>query len=401
MNWENSELLPLDMSKLDLPITAVFPNQGLFITRSDWSDEAAYLNVLARHDAWYDRHENVDRGRFVFAALGRRWAIDRPWAEAKASSDHSLVHIDGLAQAEAKVGRGKAPNARLIRNGDLGLADGAGSDRPGMVSYAVVDLKNAYDWLWSHSWKQPGAEWEPEARSFAELGWKSTRPGQPPALHGADDEASPQYNFEGCNLWRSSYNPVKYCWRTTVLVREPNPYVMIVDDVKKDDQERLYQWYMPVPDDVEFEPLADGRILLTEKSERRTYDRANVGSRRLLISPMGPNRPSARLEEYTSGLSRTKAYKARRLVLSIQADAGKFRVVLYPFRTTLEPAGSRSRQEWTQFPLGAEIPEFSAPAAGGFWMKLAAEKHQWSFPPGEDGRSRLKLQRGGDQWRID
>jgi hypothetical protein len=103
MNWEESEDLPLDMAKLGLPITAVFDYQGLFITRSDWSDDAAYLNILARQDAWYDRHENVDRGRFVFAALGRRWAVDRYWGMALGSENHSLVHIDGSAQAEAKV----------------------------------------------------------------------------------------------------------------------------------------------------------------------------------------------------------------------------------------------------------------------------------------------------------
>lgn len=119
MNWEDSDSLPQEMAKLDLPMTAVFPYQGLFITRSDWSDEAAYLNVLARQDAWCDRHENVDRGRFVFAALGRRWAVDRPWATAMKSSDHNLVHIDKRAQAEATVGRGKAPPPRSQRTATL------------------------------------------------------------------------------------------------------------------------------------------------------------------------------------------------------------------------------------------------------------------------------------------
>ena len=115
-------------------------------------------------------------GRFVFAALGRRWAVDRPWGQAMKSSDHNLVHIDGLAQAEAKVGRGKAPNARLIQHGDVG-----GSEADAVLSYAVMDLKNAYDWLWAHSWEQPGEGWEPETRSFEELGWTWNRPGQPPA----------------------------------------------------------------------------------------------------------------------------------------------------------------------------------------------------------------------------
>lgn len=401
MNWEDTDALPLDMAKLELPITAVFPYQGLFVTRSDWSDDAAYLNMLARQDAWYDRHENVDRGRFVFAALGRRWAIDRPWALAMKSSDHSLVHIDGVAQAEAKVGRGKAPNARLIAHGDLKSGSSEVAKGPGLLSYAVMDLKNAYDWLWSHSWTKLGEGWEPETRSFEELGWTWKRPGQPPALHGCDDGNSPKYNFMGCNIWRTPNNPVRYCWRTGVLVRGRHPYAIIADDVKKDDSQRTYDWYMPVPDDVEFVPQSDGGTLLTERDEQRTYDRPNVGSRRLLVLPLGAGEVSVKLEEYTSGISRGKAHRARRLVLSRKGQEGRFRVLLYPFRTTIEPAGARSRENWNMHPLGAALPAVSPPKSTTFSLKFEDQKHQWTFTSGEDGRCRIVLQRGGEKWRID
>ncbi len=396
MNWEDTDALPLDMAKLDLPITAVFPYQGLFITRSDWSDDAAYLNMLARQDAWYDRHENVDRGRFVLAALGRRWAVDRPWAQATKSSDHNLVHVDGMAQAEAKVGRGKVPNARLIDHGDVDAAKG-----PGVISYGVMDLKDAYDWLWAHSWRTPGEGWELETRTFEELGWTWKRPGQPPALHGHDDEKAPKYNFTGCNLWRAANNPVEFCWRTGVMVRGPHPYAIIIDDTKKDDQERAYDWYMQIPDDVEFVPRADGSILLIEKSEQRTYDRPNVGSRRLLVLPLGPGKPMVKLEEYGSGISRGQAHKARQLVISRKGQEGRFRVLFYPFRTTIEPAGSTSREDWERSPLGAAVPTVSPATSDGFFLKLDERKDQWTFTPAEDGRSRILLQRGGEKWQVD
>jgi len=401
MNWEDTDALPLEMAKLDLPITAVFPYQGLLITRSDWSDDAAYLNLLARQDAWYDRHENVDRGRFVFAALGRRWAVDRPWGQATKSSDHSLVHIDGVAQAEAKVGRGKAPNARLVKHGDLGGGNDGGGEEPGVLSYGVLDLKNAYDWLWAHSWERPAEDWEPETRSFEELGWPWKRPGQPPALHGHDDENAPKYNFLGCHLWRTPNNPVEFCWRTGVLVRGPHPYALMIDDVKKDGRERTYDWYMQIPDDVEFVPQANGSILLTERSEQRTYDRPHVGSRRLLVVPLGPGKPAVKLEEYTSGISRGVAHKARRLVISRRSSAGRFRVLLYPFRTTVEPAGKTSREDWARSPLGAVVPSVSPATAGGFFLQLDERKDEWTFTADQDGRSRVRLQRGGQQWQLE
>jgi hypothetical protein len=396
MNWEDTEALPLDMAELDLPITAVFPYQGLFITRSDWSSDASYLNMLARHDAWYDRHENVDRGRFVFAALGRRWAVDRPWAQAPRSVDHSLVHIDGLAQAEAPVGRGKAPNARLVQYGDVG-----DDESPGVLSYSVMDLKNAYDWLWTHSWTRPGNGWEPETRSFQELGWIWKRPGQPEALHGEDDEDAPRYNFMGLNLWRAPNNPVEHCWRTGVLVRGPHPYALIVDDVQKDDHDRDYDWTMPVPDDVEFVPQADGSVLLVEKDERRTSNRPIVGSRRLLLLPLGPGKPKVRLEEYTSGVSRGVAHKARRLVISRHGQEATFRVVLFPFRTTLEPTGKTGREDWTRYPLGTAVPVAGPATARGFSLELDGRRDEWTFAPDGQGRSRIALRRGEEHWQLD
>ena len=36
-----------------------------------------------------------------------------------------------------------------------------------LLSYCVMDLSNAYNWLWSHSWEKPGDGWEPEELSYA------------------------------------------------------------------------------------------------------------------------------------------------------------------------------------------------------------------------------------------
>ncbi|WOO39922.1 hypothetical protein [Rubellicoccus peritrichatus] len=399
MNWEDTETLPLDMGELDLPLTAVFPYQGLFITRSNWSDEASYLNMLARQDAWYDRHENVDRGRFVFAALGRRWAIDRPWALATQSKDHSLVHIDGIGQAEAKVGRGKAPNAQLIEHADVDLEVQIDGDY-GIMSYAVMDLSNAYNWLWTHSWDKPGEGWEPETRTFEEIGWIWEREGQPEALHGSDNKTVPEYNFEGLNLWRKPNNPVEFCWRTGILVRGENPYAMIIDDVKKDDEARTYDWYMPIPDDVDFVPISKNQVMLVEKDEERTYGRAHVGSRRLLITFMGSDNPEIKMEEYASSISRGKAHLARRIVATRKGEEGNFRVVLYPFRTTIAPVGKTANEGWKKHPQGAELPQFSPANSNNFFIKTNGRKDAWTFTPKPDGRNRIRLQRGGKHWEI-
>jgi hypothetical protein len=267
------------------------------------------------------------------------------------------------------------------------------------LSYAVLDLENAYDWLWAHSWDRPGEGWEPETRSFEELGWPWKRPGQPPALHGCDNEKVPMYNFQGCNLWRAPNNPVEYCWRTGLLVRGEHPYALIVDDVKKDAAERAYDWYMPIPEDLKYIPLSGGRVLLAEQG-REDGGRPPLGSRRLLVVPLGPGGPpEAKDEVYTASVTRGTENKARRLALSRTGSEGHFRVLLYPFRTTLEPGGDEAA--WEAHPLGAAVPEIGPATDSGFALTFEQGKDEWRFAPGADGRSRPRLQRGGREYSID
>ncbi len=379
---EDTEKTPLDISKLGLPLTEIFPFQGLFITRSDWSDEAAYLNMLARQDAWIDRHENVDRGRFVFAALGRRWGVDNYWGHAGKSSDHSIVQIDGRGQVESTSGRGKAPNGVLTEYGTVGA---------GRISYAVMDLSNAYNWLWAHNWNKPGEGWEPENRSFAELNWKWKRPGQPEKLHGCDNKDNVQYNFEGMNLWRKENIPMKYAWRSGIMVRDgKNPYVWIIDDLETaDGAEHEYQWQMPIPDDLEFIPLSENRAVLAEKNEKQRNGRPYPGARRLLIAPMDRN-AKITLKEYSmfSNPGKNIYKKGRVLQITSPGKKANFRILLYPYRTTLPVEGNHRELErlWKAMPEGAKLPG-KAVNPDSFTIENAGKKVSWSFMVDSSGRT--------------
>lgn len=394
MNWESSESLPLKLGQLNLPQTTLFGPQGLFITRSDWSDNAAYLNVLARQDAWYDRHENVDRGRFVFASHGRQWIIDRPWAEAPNAGDHSLVHIDGKSQAEASVGRGKAPSGRVVAYGDVfnetSEIEKSKSNSEPLASFAVLDLKNAYDWLWSHSWTRPGEQWQPETRSFAELGWVWDRPGQPAALHGSDDRESPRYNFQGCNIWRAPYNPVDFAWRTTVLVRGEHPYAVVMDDICKSttsqgaSETHDYEWYAPIPNDVRVDlgEAGSGRVVLSDLEPN-----AQGQIRSLIIQSLGDGDLNARIDEYESGRKGDRVYLARRLVLTRNSDVGRFRMLLLPSGDVVSGAASKAA-------IGLS-------GDGDSTIAIGRTQHRLSFHTPADERTRLSLSIDGRTVAVD
>lgn len=183
-------------------------------------------------------------------------------------------------------------------------------------------------------------------------------------------------------------------------MRGERPYALLVDDVRKDGRERAYDWHMQVPDDVEFLPRADGSALLVERGEEPTHDRPRAGSRRLLVLPLGGAGATIRLEEYVSGVSRGRAHRARRLILTRRGTEARFRVALFPFRTTLRPDGPSSREEWSRWPLGAVVPAV-ARISGGVALELGDRRDEWVFTPGPGGRSRVRLVRDGRAWTVD
>ena len=85
----------------------------------------------------------------------------------------------------------------------------------------------------------------------------------PKALNGADDPGSPKYNFAGFNFWRKLANPVRFAFRTCAQARGPHPYVIVIDDVQKDDQSHRYRSALQVPDDVQLSANPGGGYVLS------------------------------------------------------------------------------------------------------------------------------------------
>lgn len=92
------------------------------------------------------------------------------------------------------------------------------------------------------------------------------------------------------------------------------------------------------PDDVEMKKLPNRRWLLTEKEEKQTDGKPNVGSRRLLIQLTDfYSKTTAKIESYVSGKRRDQDLMSRRGIFSRPGTADHFAIVLCPFRTTQIP----------------------------------------------------------------
>lgn len=129
------ERFPAAVRKL-FPLSYVSTWRGLVISLGSHSRRAAYMHFDARADAFLLGHDNADRGTFTFSALEGRWIDDLPWKENVDSTGHSLLHVDGLAQAE------KAPSVAIVK-----VEDGAG----GFVAEAA--LTYACNVQWAKGWQ--------------------------------------------------------------------------------------------------------------------------------------------------------------------------------------------------------------------------------------------------------
>jgi hypothetical protein len=105
---------------------------------------------------------------------------------------------------------------------------------------------------------------------------------------------------------------VKYAYRTAGLVRGKHPYVLVVDDIRKDDQTHEYEWLMQVPDDLELDAVMTsgmeaGRVALNYRGPKPNYvadlilgsHETEQDNRQLLVRVLqndtdtrGPNQPS-------------------------------------------------------------------------------------------------------------
>lgn len=352
MDYEDSPKLPLDPARLGLPLTATFPQLGLMTTRSDWGPEALYLNFYVRQDAWMDRHESIDRGRFVLCAGGRSW-VGGSWNNSESPGGETLVQIDGKGERVAE-GRGRmiTPNGNLV----------ASFDSPAF-SAGCMDLKRCYDWQWANGFDSPGPGWEPETSTPAQLGWLWPNPALPAALFGGDNPKAPAHNFTGLNLWRKLANPVRFAFRTCALARGAHPYAIIVDDFQKDDQPHRYESYLQVPTDITLTPKGDAGYLLGEP-----------GPRQLLLRPLGAQVKVA-IEDYTIPGYGGKPDPRRRVVLTADAVSPDFRLLLCPVRE-------------------GQLPTVAADGKGAT-LRWPDQQDALSFARDANGLTQMTVRRGG------
>ena len=190
--------------------------------------------------------------------------------------------------------------------------------------------------------------------------------------------------MDGPALWEP-YNPVRHAYRTCGLVRGERPYVLIVDDVRKDDAEHDYTWLMQIPDDVKLlskAPCPSSRegvvdLLLGDETGRRLLVRVLAAG----SSEAEAKRTAAgaKLETFEKTF-RNRTTTHQRLVLPLRAVVGHFKILLLPLREGDSPP---------QTTLSADGTTLS--------ITRAKQKDRFTFRAANDGRTRVTMKRDGIQ----
>jgi hypothetical protein len=297
-----------EAASLDLPLAHFSAQRGLGIARSSNEKDALAVHFEMKNDLLTPGHSHSDRNSFTLSALGQKWAIDRGFHITE-SKDHSCVLIDGVGQGSFP------PPGRPVAFADEAAA-----------TVFVGDAKYAYDYRWTFK----------------------SRAGNP---------ENQGYTFEPEPLMphvtsRAPENPVRRAFRTLVLVRGQFPYVLVLDDIQKDDQTRRYEWLMQTPNEVTLKSASGKDAVLSS------------GGQELLVRVVDSQAPTSfKFEQFTvqNTQSNEQFGPGKRLIVGCDAVAPDFGILLFPYRpgTALPTTTWNKDRDRLTIQWGGQNDEFS------------------------------------------
>lgn len=362
---------PVTPAAQKLPLTYFCPKRSYLIARSAWDKDAVKLDFEAKTDYPTVGHNHADANNFTLAALGREWATELGYHAASGHLHNNIV-IDGRSQSGWPT-----PGGDWV---DL-------VDTP-EATIGVSDARHPYTWQWTNSgW---GVKNDPPP---SDMKWElETRAAEREFVRQqAESGKGRQSIFEHHGpVLRGEWNPVQKAFRTAALVRGENPYVLIIDDIRKDDQVRLYEWAMFLPEDVELIRSGPRWVVLGAKelpADPKAKDaKRQPDNRRLLVQVVDVDLPTER-DGLAIRLESTpitnKAFEGNnklrnRLVIPARSAEPRFKVLLYPHRE------------------GEPLPDVlwnSEKSAVD--LVFPKQTDRWAFAAAAQGRTALTLDRGG------
>lgn len=297
---DSPETLP-PAAKASFPLSYVATRRGLIIARGSHSQRTSYLHFDARTDSIFTGHDNADRGVITFAALKKRWLDDLPWRGNLESRKHTLLHIDGLAQAR------KAPPSTILKAVDSKNHFIASADlsytynvqwAPGSQG-TTIGTGISKEYLPDGTWKRQTYKFtDREPNSPWDLGWPMEDDAADIGFHrGMNLNPQPDIGFSGTNVWRRLFRAqsLKHYVRSTIMVRSKKNdvgFAVLVDSVDAGPGKHVFESYFILHSDVSVDSSSsciENRCDITLKTS---------GAERLDIHALSKSHLSYRVESF-------------------------------------------------------------------------------------------------------
>jgi hypothetical protein len=322
-----------------LPLSYFARDTGVVVTRSAWRRDALHLYFRPRR---LGGHRAPNRGTFVVSALGRTWNHHSTMGERAGSQGYSLVIVDGETNS--------ADDARVV-----------GYRTSHLATFAAADLQRTYarggpgDITWNDTLLTPlRAPWADLPRYKLPQWYEGRRPAVPMDQWDKLEKGGPAPPRR-----RQAIRPFRKAFRTAGMVRGKHSYVLVVDDIRQDDQPRHYDWLFRMAADVrvfKVEPIhfrsvkmpghgdywlpprpQGGDIILCDEN---VGDHPPKGTPMLLVRVLErrdqhPLNPLAYVQDDPAVIH--GARRAPSLVVPAWSAAPHFKVMIYPFRHGLDP----------------------------------------------------------------
>jgi hypothetical protein len=338
---------------------------GCLSARTAWHRDAHHFYFESRNMP--GGHSRDDRGQFTYAALGRAWATRTSTSSESHSDAASVILIDGRGQGH-HCPPGRAAALSQSASADFAAADSTWAYSKALSTHATstpIDVTPNDSRI-----RKSGLPWMSQPWSFLP-GWSNGR-------RGGDRHSR----------W-IDHNPVRYAFRSAGLVRAANPqsghaYVLVADDVRKDDDAHDYLWQLQLASDLE---LLEKRVAPRGAGHAADFVFGTPGDpRRLLVRLLqagGTEAESAacvsgaQLETYEFAKTTRNEAPGKRLLFPLRSVTCTFRTLLWAHRegdplprTTWNEGRTQLAVEWS------------------------GQNDRFTLEPNPDGRTRLTLRRG-------
>ena len=257
----DGKIMPLEdiAAAKKLPLMKFDPSHSVALMRNSWKEDD--LNL------WYEcgwepyvGHMHAERNSFSLYALGRVWCCppgyhctindlqstvliqDPNLADDPATQGYLGQSPSSVMQVPPKPGNFPTPPGKLLE-----VTEGPNDDWALFAGDATFSYTDGY-----HNDKPIDTGLKISSFMY---------PGLMENLNARSDIYTKAFDKD-LMVTQTDFNPVQYAIRSVLVVRGERPFVLVVDDIKKDDNPHNYRWSMNGA--MGFAPGQDGRFIGTE-----------------------------------------------------------------------------------------------------------------------------------------